>query len=474
MSENASVREAASFLGYSEQYVRKLIREDILPAEKTSGRWVLPWNAVVIYKSKGEISCLEVSDHKRRGAERPQLNALSFFSGAMGMDIGLERAGIHTLLACEIDKATCKTIKTNRPDIALIGDLQGYSAADILAAAGLAAGSDVDLMVGGPPCQAFSSAGKRQGFSDARGNVFLTFIDRILEVRPRFAVIENVRGLLSAPLEHRPHRERGNEHPPLMPEERAGGALHHILNRLRGAGYGVSFNLYDSANYGAPQRRERVIIVCSRDGEELPYLQPTHAKGGLYGLPRWRTVREVFTGLEGETHEHVKFPEKRLKYYRMLKAGQNWRNLPEELKKEAMGKSYYAGGGKTGFLRRVSWDKPSPTLVTHPAMPATDLCHPQEDRPLSVQEYKRIQQFPDDWVIEGKTLDKYRQIGNAVPSSLGEAIGRLLVNHLAGRGPVEYPDFPYSRYRSTAHAAWEIEFKKNAGQVEAQPSLFAA
>ena len=424
MSENASVGKAANFLGHSEQRVR-------------------------------------------------QFSALSFFSGAMGLDIGLERAGIHTLLACEIDKATRKTIQTNRPDIALIGDLRDYSAADILAVAGLAAGSDVDLMVGGPPCQAFSSAGKRQGFNDERGNVFLTFIDRILEIQPRFAVIENVRGLLSAPLEHRPHSARGKGYPLLSPEESAGGALHHILNRLRDAGYGVSFNLYDSANYGAPQRRERVIVVCSRDGEELPYLRPTHADGGLYGLLQWRTVREVFTGLQGETHEHVEFPEKRLKYYRMLKAGQNWRNLPEELKKEAMGRSYYAGGGKTGFLRRVSWDKPSPTLVTHPAMPATDLCHPQEDRPLSVQEYKRIQQFPDDWVIEGKTLDKYRQIGNAVPSSLGEAIGRLLVDHLAGANPVEYPDFPYSRYRNTAHTAWETEFKKMRG-AEAQPSLFAA
>ena len=111
MSENASIKEAANFLGYSEQYVRKLVREEALPAEKISGSWVLPWDAVVAYKGKGEIPRLKVSDHRRRSTERPQLKALSFFSGAMGLDIGLERAGIHTLLACEIDKATRKTIE---------------------------------------------------------------------------------------------------------------------------------------------------------------------------------------------------------------------------------------------------------------------------------------------------------------------------------------------------------------------------
>ena len=105
---------------------------------------------------------------------------------------------------------------------------------------------DIDLIYGGPPCQAFSTAGKRQAFEDERGNVFLKFIDLILEMKPRYAVIENVRGLLSAPLSHRPHSERGYDYPPLTPEEEQGGALYFILTRLRAAHYGVSFNLYNS------------------------------------------------------------------------------------------------------------------------------------------------------------------------------------------------------------------------------------
>ncbi len=149
----------------------------------------------------------------------------------MGLDLGLEKEGIQVLLACEIDAAARKTIEINRPDMALIGDIRDYSAAEIREKAGLSLTDEIDVIVGGPPCQAFSSAGKRQGFNDERGNVFLTFIDLITELKPRFAVIENVRGLLSAPLKHRPHEMRGKNLPPLSQDEQRGGALLFITQR---------------------------------------------------------------------------------------------------------------------------------------------------------------------------------------------------------------------------------------------------
>lgn len=158
----------------------------------------------------------------------------------------------------------------------------------------------------------------------------------------------------------------------------------------------------------------------------------------------------------------------------MLKPGQYWRNLPENLQQEALGKSYYAGGGKTGFLRRLAWDEPSPTLVTHPAMPATDLAHPEEDRPLSVEEYKRIQEFPDDWKLEGGLVQQYKQIGNAVPVSLGKAVGKLLVEHIDGRLPVAYPGFQYSRYKGNDESSWETAFAKRLSEhthTESQQAL---
>lgn len=410
--------------------------------------------------------------HNWFSSEGHRMKALSFFSGAMGLDIGLEKEGIQVLLASEINKVCKETITRNKPEIALIDDIRDYSSAQIRERAGLSEMEEIDLVVGGPPCQAFSSAGNRQGFEDERGNVFLVFLDRILGLRPRYAVIENVRGLLSAPLVHRPHERRGGGYPPLMLEEEKGGALLHILHKLRASGYGVSFNLYNTANYGSPQIRERVIIVCSRSGESLPFLPPTHSGSSKFGLQPWRTLKEVLEGLAEEDQVYVQFPEKRLKYYRMLKPGQYWRDLPKEAQAEAMGASYSAKGGKTGFYRRLAWDKPAPTLVTHPAMPATDLAHPTKDRPLSVQEYKRIQEFPDDWFIAGAVVDQYRQIGNAVPCSLGRAIGRLIVAHSQGQEIPVCQDFPYSRYLNTDHVNWEKSIiKRKRVQLRAQLTL---
>ena len=389
--------------------------------------------------------------------KKKNFNVLSFFSGAMGLDIGLHKAGFETLLTCEIDKASRQTIIANNPGIGLIGDIRAYTTDQILEYAGLKSREDVDLIVGGPPCQAFSSAGKRMGLADDRGNVFLKFIEVIENINPKFAVIENVRGLLSAAydIDLKPEEE---EFLPYELKELKGATMFYVYNRLRAAGYELSFNLYNSANYGTPQVRERVIIICSRVNEKVPYLRPTHSQNGDFGLPEWKTLKQAIGNLNGSNTEFIKFPEKRLKYYRMLKAGQNWRDLSEEMQKEALGKSYHLGGGKTGFFRRLDWHKPSPTLVTHPAMPATDLGHPEEDRPLSVQEYKRIQEFPDNWKIQGSLVNKYKQIGNAVPVSVGEAIGRLILELNEGKVSENLPNFKYSRYLKTADQEFIQDF----------------
>jgi DNA (cytosine-5)-methyltransferase 1 len=141
-----------------------------------------------------------------------------------------------------------------------------------------------------------------------------------------------------------------------------------------------------------------------------------------------------------------------------------------------MGKSYYLGGGKTGFLRRLAWDKPSPTLVTHPAMPATDLAHPEEDRPLSIQEYKRIQEFPDNWKLAGSLIQQYRQVANAVPISLGFAVGKLIINLIDGVEITQFNNFKFSRYQNTNHVDWEKQFleqlKRYDNNYEQQELIF--
>jgi DNA (cytosine-5)-methyltransferase 1 len=446
-------KEASSILGISEQRVRSLLRSGAIEGKQFGKQWLTSEASLAAYLKDGPVK--PPVDRERSSRKLPEFKTLSFFTGAMGMDLGLELAGFKPLLACESDKVCRRTIVANRPEIGLIGDIWNYDAEEIRRFSGLTPSDQIDLMVGGPPCQAFSTAGARRGFKDSRGNALLRYIDLILELKPRFAVIENVRGILSAPIVHTPHNER-NEGWKARPEERRGGALLHVTKLLKNAGYGVTFNLYNAANFGVPQSRERVIILCSRDGEKLPHLMPTHSHDGSFGLPHWRTLKDALTGLDAGKCDHEDFPEDRLRFYRMLGPGQYWKHLPKELHREALGGSLDAGGGKTGFYRRLSWDKPSCTLVTSPTMPATDICHPDQDRPLSVQEYARIQEFPDDWIFCGSVLDKYKQIGNAVPVGLGKAIGTVIKNHL--RGVVKHPPkgFPFSRYKNTDDVSWEV------------------
>ena len=469
-----SVKEVSNILQLTPQQVRNLCRDGKMKAEKVGKSWIISESDLEDYCSATTAGVAE--DQLFYGVGIPKRSdkpiVLSFFSGAMGMDIGLEQAGFQTLFASEIDNACRKTIAKNRPEVALVGDIREFSPQSVREISGLSETDEIDLVVGGPPCQAFSTAGNRKSFEDDRGNVFLSFIDMIIGLNPKYAVIENVRGLLSAPLKHRPHSQRGEEHPNLTVDELPGGALNDIIYKLESSGYAISFDLYNAANFGTPQKRERIVIICSRDGKRPPYLEPTNSEDTKFGLPKWTTFKQAVKGLSSEDAEYISFPEKRLKYYRLLKSGENWRSLPDELQREAMGKSYFSGGGKTGFLRRLHWNKPSPTLVTHPAMPATDLAHPEEYRPLSVQEYKRIQEFPRDWDIQGSILDKYKQIGNAVPVGLGKAIGKHIIKLINGEKISSYDSFSYSRYKRTNDKEWKKEFEERINKFEKQRLLF--
>lgn len=265
MSTEITIKEAAEQLNISEQRIRTLCRTNELKARKLGSSWVIDASSLRNYGLKSAHKVAE--DHPVYKIDNKKPIALSFFSGAMGLDLGIEKAGFDVRLACEIDKFCRQTIALNKPNAALLTDINEYSSSDIRQAAGLSDDDDIDLIMGGPPCQAFSTAGKRKGFNDDRGNVFLKYLALCLELKPKYFVIENVRGLLSCPMDHRPHDQRGPEFPDLKVDELKGGALNFIINRLESSGYGFSFNLYNSANFGTPQIRERVIIICSRDGK---------------------------------------------------------------------------------------------------------------------------------------------------------------------------------------------------------------
>ncbi|MFM6040526.1 MAG: DNA cytosine methyltransferase [Sphaerospermopsis kisseleviana] len=367
--------------------------------------------------------------------------SISLFTGAYGLDLGLEEAGFHTVTVVEKDRDAVKTIALNRPflqESAISREIQNVTSQQLLEEGGRVLNlgralqpQEVDLVTGGPPCQPFSTAGKRGSVIDPRGSLFMDFIRIVKEVQPRFFLMENVKGLLSAPLRHRPINQRGKDYPPLETDEMPGAALKVVLSEMQAIGYNIVYNLLEAADYGVPQNRERVIFIGSRDGETATFPIPKYCKNGQT-LPKWRTLKDALTGLVDAEPEFMSYSENRLKYLKLLKAGQNWRHLPEELKKEAMGGAYNSGGGKVGFYRRLSWDKPSPTITTSPHQKATDMCHPVELRCLTVRESARIQTFPDDWIFYGSVSSKYKQIGNAVPVLLAKEIGSYLFKLIHG------------------------------------------
>lgn len=358
----------------------------------------------------------------------PPLKFVSLFSGAMGLDLGLESAGFKAAGCLELDKKACATIRRNRPSLPLVSDdIRNWTGDKLLEVFGVRR-EELAFVAGGPPCPSFSTAGKRQSFNDPRGQVMFDFLRIIEEIRPPFFVMENVRGILSASLAHVPLAHRGSK----TVEER-GSVLRLLADRFARMGYMVSVELVNAANYGTPQKRERVVFIGSRDGFQVTMPAPYYAKAGTLFCPAWRTFGDAVKGLNDPNPEYTPFSSKRQKFLQLLKEGENWRSLPREMQKEALGGAFTSTGGRVGFFRRLRFDEPAPTVPTTPVQKSTCLCHPTEMRPLSVKEYARVQQFPDEWEFVGSVADKYRQIGNAVPVGLGFAIGsalkRFVVNY---------------------------------------------
>lgn len=339
--------------------------------------------------------------------------SISLFSGAMGLDLGLMQAGIDIQIGQDIDNTCIQTMLANGYK-GIIGDIRNISAQFILEQANMKVGEPF-LICGGPPCQPFSTAGKRLGINDPRGSLFKEYVRIIDEIRPRFFVMENVKGLMSSALKD----ENGNNTNTRV--------LDVILDEFRKLNYKTVYGVLDAVNYGVPQFRERFVMIGSRDNENIFLPAPTHFRIHQNLAYRWVTLGDTIKDLENVNGECATFSDKRLQYLKMVPEGGNWKDLPADVLQDAMGGAYSSGGGKVGFYRRLSYSQPCPTIVTSPVQKATMMCHPTKDRPLSVIEYARIQQFPKDWIFTGTTIDKYRQIGNAVPVGLARAIGETLI-----------------------------------------------
>lgn len=340
--------------------------------------------------------------HKRINPNKTY-TSIELFAGAGGLALGLEQAGIHHTLLNEIDKFAVQTLKKNRPqwkiehkDISKV-DFSPYK-------------NKIDLLTGGFPCQAFSYAGKKLGFEDTRGTLFFEFARALKETDAPVFMAENVKGLLS--------HEKGE-------------TLKVMLNVLNELGYHVfKPQVLKAIHYKVPQKRERLIIIGMKKEfvGKVTYSYPEPYEK-IYTLKDALKKSELFT-TDVEPSKGQIYPEKKKKILDLVPAGGYWRNLPVELQKEYMQKSFYLGGGKTGIARRINWDEPCLTLTCSPAQKQTERCHPEETRPFQIREYARIQTFPDDWIFEGSLSQQYKQIGNAVPVNLAKEIGSSLVKLL--------------------------------------------
>ncbi|HDS11415.1 MAG TPA: DNA cytosine methyltransferase, partial [Candidatus Wirthbacteria bacterium] len=319
---------------------------------------------------------------------KTNISVIELFAGAGGTALGLDHAGLKHELLVEINNDAVATLKQNRPAWNVRqGDVREFDFKGLKA----------DVIEGGFPCQAFSYAGKKRGFEDTRGTLFFDFARCIKQVKPKVVMGENVRGLL---------------------RHDNGKTLETIIKCLQDLGYLVAYTILRSQYLDVPQKRERLILIGVRNDLKLPILFPKE-KDYTVSL---RAALKDCPDSEGQ-----RYPARKKQILAQVPPGGYWRDLPIDLQKEYMKKSYYLGGGKTGMARRLSWDEPSLTLTCAPAQKQTERCHPEETRPLNVREYARIQTFPDDWQFEGSTSSQYRQIGNAFPVNAAYHMGKCLI-----------------------------------------------
>ncbi len=318
-------------------------------------------------------------------------NILELFSGAGGLALGMHKAGFKPIALVDMYKDANDTIKANNPEWNVITE-----DINIMADKGIFSYIDrtrVDALSGGFPCQPFSYAGKRLGLEDTRGIVFYSLTRIIEEVSPKVILLENVKGLET-------HDQ--------------GKTFKTILKSLDEIGYKIDYRILNSWNYNVAQKRQRLIIIGVKKEFNSKYSWPEE----IEPKPVLKDVLKDVAKSPGQT-----YPDKKKKVLDLVPPGGCWIDLPDEIAREYMGKSYFSGGGKRGMARRISWEEPSLTLTTSPAQKQTERCHPEETRPFTIREYARIQSFPDNYEFKGSISSQYKQIGNAVPVNLAYYIG---------------------------------------------------
>lgn len=401
MNEYVTLDEASKLTGKSKTTLRRWDKEGKIPVYR------LPVNNHRVFKLEDLKKLYKDFLHEPNENEgnyilpNKEYKVLELFAGAGGLAVGLEKAGLKCVALNEIDKYACETLRVNRPNWNVLeGDIKNFNFSKYK--------DQVDVVTGGFPCQAFSYAGKRLGFEDARGTLFYEYARAVKEVNPPICIGENVKGLLS---------------------HDGGKTLEGMISILNEIGYNVvPVQVLKAIYYNVPQKRERLILVGIRKDILIDYQYPI-PYNKIYNLADALKKGELFN-CDVPVSPGVKYPEGKKAVLDLVPPKGYWRDLPVDIQKEFMGASFYLGGGKTGMARRIGWDEPCLTLTCNPAQKQTERCHPDETRPFTVREYARIQTFPDEWEFSGSLAQQYKQIGNAVPVNLGREVGYSIVKFL--------------------------------------------
>lgn len=350
----------------------------------------------------------------------PEPTFVDLFAGAGGLSLGLEKAGFESLHAVEIDEDARRTYAINRRDVDaddISGDVRDVDRADVPAVVGR---ETVELVAGGPPCQGFSEVVSPDG-SDERNHLFNDFVDWVDELRPGAALFENVRGIQNTA---------------------DGKFLDAVRTAFDRIGYEVSHRVIASSDFGVPQHRRRLVMIATRPGiTENPLegfeLEPLRTPGVIDGIGDLPEVgpgevaveydREPQTVLQRDlrgdserlsSHRAASHSEEMVEMISHIPDGGDRTAIPDELQPSS---------GYHNSYSRLQSDAPAVAITSNMSKPSSARCiHPFQDRGLTPREGARLQTFPDSYRFEGGLVTRRRQIGNAVPPYLAEALGYYL------------------------------------------------
>lgn len=348
-----------------------------------------------------------------------QLNIMDLFAGVGGLTYGFSKNPAFKIIAAnEIERDISKAYTLNHPDVAMLNCDIGSITEEVLTQT--LNGTSIDIIVGGPPCQSYSTLGKRQ--MDDRANLFLQYKRILSLIKPTAFVFENVVGILSMD---------------------GGRLFKNVQSEFEELGYSLKYKVLNAVDYGVPQLRERVILVGFLGENRFEYPEPTHGDGllpyvtlrdSIGDLPRLASGESNNTyakdpdndflrfvrasGCELTEHSAPKNGAHLVKIMQTLKDGQSKDDLPEEIRPKS-------GYGNT--YAKLWWDKPSTTITRNFACPSSSRCiHPRDSRAMSIREGARLQSFPDDYIFFGSDGMKRLEIGNAVPPLLSVAIANQM------------------------------------------------